>query len=471
MVIVLALVASGLGLASPATAAAQVTYVTMVGTPGEWVSGGKTMSFSGSQVSGPTSARPDVLSVNVSDGANSYYQLWFAAPKGEELGVGHYPEAERADFRSAGHPGIDISGSGRGCNTVEGAFTVHDLVRDTADPSRVTGLSIDYDLHCEGGEPNLTGHVRVNQPPEDDLLVTPESLTFDDHVVGTESTPKTVTLINQTGAAAELSTSLSGDFVRYGGTCGATLAHTAMCTIGVRFAPSQTGQRTGTLTTEGAGGAGSQMVRLDGTGTPVPVQVAISSPRDAYRFDEQVPLTVTLSGGFTSRTVAVYRTVQGGSRTLVTEAPVGDDGTLRLSARVTERTTFTAVWAEGTRSAQADRTVDVRAAVSTLVRGHDTLRGRFHVFSRGKPMKTIARVAPHKATQCVAMEAQFYALRSWHEMAIIDCLELNATSRAAAYLGYERSLRGQKFRFRTHYAGDARNLGSTSSWVYTRYRS
>ena len=42
------------------------------------------------------------------------------------------------------------------------------------------------------------------------------------------------------------------------------------------------------------------------------------------------------------------------------------------------------------------------------------------MFSRGKPMKTIARVAPNKATQCVTMEAQFYALRSWREMAIIE---------------------------------------------------
>jgi hypothetical protein len=47
-------------------------------------------------------------------GFGDYYWLDFAAPPGDVLQPGFYINAQRAPFREAGRPGIDIYGSGRG---------------------------------------------------------------------------------------------------------------------------------------------------------------------------------------------------------------------------------------------------------------------------------------------------------------------------------------------------------------------
>ena len=59
------------------------------------------------------------------------YTLEFAPPRGGILTAGTlYTDAERAYFRIGTHPGIYISGSGRGCNTATGQFADHYLHRD-----------------------------------------------------------------------------------------------------------------------------------------------------------------------------------------------------------------------------------------------------------------------------------------------------------------------------------------------------
>lgn len=45
---------------------------------------------------------------------------------GHALQVGTYTDAERMAFATAGHPGLDLSGSGQGFNTLGGGFTIYD---------------------------------------------------------------------------------------------------------------------------------------------------------------------------------------------------------------------------------------------------------------------------------------------------------------------------------------------------------
>ena len=57
--------------------------------------------------------------------SSDYFTLEFAAPAGQVLTAGKtYTGAERFPFESAGKPGLDVYGDGRGSNTVSGQFTV-----------------------------------------------------------------------------------------------------------------------------------------------------------------------------------------------------------------------------------------------------------------------------------------------------------------------------------------------------------
>jgi hypothetical protein len=90
---------------------------------------------------------------------NTFALLFFGT---DQLGIpiqpGIYTEAERADFASPGHPGLDISFQNRGSNTLTGQFVI-DEVTFLSGP---TGLEIEtfgasFEQHSEGAVPALFG--------------------------------------------------------------------------------------------------------------------------------------------------------------------------------------------------------------------------------------------------------------------------------------------------------------------------
>jgi len=116
--VVAVLGASACALAGPAIAsAAPTTFVTMLSDSGDYIGGGTQRLFQPSNSAISISGSAGYLTVFVSGGtAGDSYDMDFAAPPGQTLVPGYYIGAQRAPFREAGHPGIDISGSGRGCN-------------------------------------------------------------------------------------------------------------------------------------------------------------------------------------------------------------------------------------------------------------------------------------------------------------------------------------------------------------------
>lgn len=94
------------------------------------------------------------------------------------------------------------------------------------------------------------------------------SVTFGNQAVGSTSGVQVVVLNNTGNAPLPIqSITPSAEFVATN-TCGTSVAAGGMCTIGVSFAPSATGARTGTLTiTDGASGS-PRTVALSGTGVP-----------------------------------------------------------------------------------------------------------------------------------------------------------------------------------------------------------
>jgi len=106
--------------------------------------------------------------------------------------------------------------------------------------------------------------------PASGVTASPSALSFGSVVTGTTSAAQTVTVSNPTGSAAAVSSiAATGDFSQTN-TCGSSIAANGSCTVSVKFAPTATGGRTGTLTVN-AGGV-TNTVSLTGTGTaPGPV--------------------------------------------------------------------------------------------------------------------------------------------------------------------------------------------------------
>jgi len=155
------LTAASAAQAAPATAGS----FTMTGDPGDYIAGGTTYSYdvaAGDLLS--ISADDELRGVYLSiDGKNGdWWSMELKAPAGHQLAVGNYPEATRAPFSGAG-AGIDVSGNGRGCNTIEGSFVVADVA--FGPHGYVERLDATFEQHCEGGDPALRGRVVIGNPP------------------------------------------------------------------------------------------------------------------------------------------------------------------------------------------------------------------------------------------------------------------------------------------------------------------
>jgi phage tail protein X len=83
------------------------------------------------------------------------WSVTIAPATGQPLAVGAYANAVR--FADATHPGLDVSGSGRGCNQITGVFWIDDIALDAnGDPSRI---AVRIEGHCEGKAPAFYGSI------------------------------------------------------------------------------------------------------------------------------------------------------------------------------------------------------------------------------------------------------------------------------------------------------------------------
>ena len=95
----------------------------------------------------------------------------------------------------------------------------------------------------------------------------PSSLSFAQTTVGQTSGTQTITVrASRTAALSNLAASVSGDFTRSGGTCGASLAASGSCTITAAFTPTTAGSRSGTLSISHSGLTTTVPIKLSGTG-------------------------------------------------------------------------------------------------------------------------------------------------------------------------------------------------------------
>jgi hypothetical protein len=259
-----------LAAGSVAAAPSGVTSVTMVSETGDYVGGGLSQLFHPGNGKVTVRGHGGGVQVDVSGGnLGSYYTLVVAAPDGEVLAPGEYTGAQRAAFRQAGRPGLDVSGSGRGCNTLTGRFTVLDVaITDTV----VERLHVLYEQHCEGGDPALFGEIRYQARGGDpDLLVVPGTVRWPTAWPGVRSRPVPVTLVNTSSDDVVVGApSLSGGpgFGVVSNTCGSALLPGRSCAMNVVFTPPAAGDQAAALVLPTTTAAGQRQVLLSGRGEP-----------------------------------------------------------------------------------------------------------------------------------------------------------------------------------------------------------
>jgi hypothetical protein len=113
-----------------------------------------------------TSGEGAWVSYQTSTPSVSFWDFHFAAKGGQVLIPGVYKSARRWTGQLFAVPSLDVSGDGRGCNTLTGRFVVLDLERVN---DLYTRFAADFEQHCEGAAPALFGSVRFNSavPPSE----------------------------------------------------------------------------------------------------------------------------------------------------------------------------------------------------------------------------------------------------------------------------------------------------------------
>ena len=242
-------------------------------------------------ITGNTMIRDGDLDPNWQFGVGA---LWFDGSQGAITGPINVTNdlIEQSPFEAVQWVEGTISGVNLNNVTIAGTgtFALQEQTGGAATFSNVTATGVNGPApvyNCEGGNFTVTdggGNSGISGTPycgpwptpvyppypASGVTASPGALSFGSAVTGTTSAAQTVTVSNPTGSAASVSSiSASGDFSQTN-TCGSSIAANGSCTVSVKFAPTATGSRTGTLTVN-AGGVTST-VSLTGTGTaPGPV--------------------------------------------------------------------------------------------------------------------------------------------------------------------------------------------------------
>ena len=101
------------------------------------------------------------------------------------------------------------------------------------------------------------------------LTFGPTKLAFGTQTVGITSSPKIVTLTNNSTAALNLTSAASGNYAitSTGTTCSATLAAKAKCALAITFTPSANGNFNGAVAVTNGTSYSPQLIQLSGTGS------------------------------------------------------------------------------------------------------------------------------------------------------------------------------------------------------------
>lgn len=185
-----------------------LTALAMSSQPGDYIGAGGQylITLSDGTFSPRNSANVVTFNINNGDG----WTTNFAGPTSARLGVGDYENAQRYPFQPFGVPGLDVSGAGRGCNTLTGNFQV--LKAGYNSSSVLQSFSANFEQHCEGAIPALFGwlryHAMLQQFSVSDAVIIGSSATFT-----VTLNPSNTTLVSVNFATADGTAIAGQDYV------------------------------------------------------------------------------------------------------------------------------------------------------------------------------------------------------------------------------------------------------------------
>lgn len=158
---------AGLAAAAPASAADGFTFFDMSGDGGDYIAGSTKYHYTAADTAfTPYLTSGTAYIAVIQDAYSHWWYLDLRAPAGEEFVPGRtYTDVQRASFATPPHPGLDVSGDGRGCNEVSGSFTVIEYEKD-AGTGEVTRFAASFVQYCgpNGGPgiPATRGTIAIN---------------------------------------------------------------------------------------------------------------------------------------------------------------------------------------------------------------------------------------------------------------------------------------------------------------------
>ncbi|MEI8368527.1 MAG: Ig-like domain-containing protein [Planctomycetia bacterium] len=142
------------------------TSLTMQSDFGDYIGQGKTEAFDSTTGSFRTNQRTDSFAEFAYESVpGNDLRLWylrFAAPSGSPLGPGVFADATRWPFQLPTVPGMDISGDGRGSNTLTGSFQVFPI--EGGSNGQPSPFHATFVQHSEGAVPALRGEFFFHAP-------------------------------------------------------------------------------------------------------------------------------------------------------------------------------------------------------------------------------------------------------------------------------------------------------------------
>ncbi len=147
-------------LSASVTGSSHVLYLRS--TPGDGIGSGATTLIEDSAAQFQEALNGGTVHISVvRPGYAEWWYLDLAVASGTPFQVGAYDDAIRAAFAGSTRNGVDLSGSGRGCNQVFGRFDVLEVATDSS--GAITRLAVDFEQHCEfANAAPLLGSYRVN---------------------------------------------------------------------------------------------------------------------------------------------------------------------------------------------------------------------------------------------------------------------------------------------------------------------
>ena len=152
------------------TGSAVSTFLELRSDPGDYIGAGESRRYTLEDADwlaratfGVAEPNHIVVSLRPKDGSLTWWWNFnLAAPEGQSLKVGAYENARRWPFHGQ-QPGLDFSGTGRGCNMLTGSFVIRAL--QIGPGNSLDRLHATFEQHCEGRSPALKGEISVVANP------------------------------------------------------------------------------------------------------------------------------------------------------------------------------------------------------------------------------------------------------------------------------------------------------------------